>query len=180
MRTLTLIVSDNSPLNLLIRVGQTHILPVLFNQVLVPPQVASEMRHPKAPDAVRTFISQPPSWLVVQNPTHLLSFPELDPGEVAAISLAVELKAVLMVDEQDGRRAATAHGLEIIGAIGVLERAAKIRLIPDLTGVYANIRSLRFHVSEAILSDSLERVREHLTQKAPPESPEPRTDQRRP
>ncbi|MEK6700732.1 MAG: DUF3368 domain-containing protein [Planctomycetota bacterium] len=155
----TLIVSDNSPLNLLIRVGQARVLPAMFTKVIIPPQVATEMNHPKAPDPVRAFIASPPPWLAVQRPSLLLSFPELDPGEVAAISLAVELKAVLMVDEQDGRRAAVAQGLQIIGAIGVLERAAKVGLIPDLAAVYAHVRSLRFHVSDEILADSLERVK---------------------
>lgn len=160
MSPLTLIVSDNSPLNLLIRVGQTHVLPVMFTRVIIPPQVAAEMAHPKAPDAVRKFIADSPPWLAIQRPSRLLSLPELDQGEVAAISLAVELNAVLMVDEQEGRRAATAQGLQIIGAIGVLERAAKLRLIDDLAAVYAQVRSLRFHVSDEILADSLRRATE--------------------
>lgn len=161
MTTVTLIVSDTSPLSLLIRVGQAHLLPMLFTKVIIPPPVEAEMRHPKAPEPLRAFIASPPSWLAVEKPSYLLSIPELDSGEVAAISLALELNAILMVDEQDGRRAAIAQGLQIIGAVGVLEQAAKTGLITDLAAVHANVRSLRFHVSDEILDDSLERVRKY-------------------
>lgn len=142
----------------------------MFTKVIIPPQVEAEMHHPKAPVQVRAFIAAPPPWLAVQRPSHLLSFPELDPGEVAAISLAVELKAMLMVDEQDGRKAAVSQGVQIIGAIGVLERAARSGLVADLAAVYAKIRLLRFHVSDEILEDSLERVREHARETFPPEA----------
>jgi predicted nucleic acid-binding protein len=101
----TLIVSDNSPLNLLIRIGLAEILPKLFTLVVIPPEVAQEMRHHKAPQPVRDFISSPPSWLKIMVPETLIQFPKLDPGESAAISLAVELRAILLIDEHDGRDA---------------------------------------------------------------------------
>jgi len=55
--------------------------------------------------------------------------------------------------------------LTVIGAVGVLERAANLGLIDDLAAVHAKIRTMRFHVSEAILQASLNR---HLaTQNTP-------------
>src|SRR5437016_72045 len=102
-----LVVSDNSPLNILIRVGRVELLPALFTNVVVPTQVAEEMRHRAAPTAIRQFIQSPPSWLTIASPRHLLEFPQLDAGECAAISLALELHAdLLLVDESDARRAA--------------------------------------------------------------------------
>ncbi len=86
-----------------------------------------------------------------------LLLPDLDPGESAAISLAVELHATLMVDERDGRKAAIAHGLKIIGAIGILERAANEGVIHDLKKIYDQIRLMRFHIGDAVLDDSLSR-----------------------
>jgi len=86
-----------------------------------------------------------------------LSLPDLDPGEAAAISLAVEMNATLMVDERDGRDAALACGLKIVGAIGILERAANEGLLPDLGSIYRRIRLMRFHVSDTVLKESLAR-----------------------
>lgn len=160
---MTLVVSDNSPLNLLIRIEQTDLLPQLFQQVVIPPEVAAEMRHAKAPDLVRSFIAGPPSWLSIQAPSVMLPLPELDPGEAAAISLAAELGAALLIDETDGRKEAQSRGLTVIGAVGVLERAANLGFISDLAAVHAKVRTMRFHVSEAVLQGSLQR---HLATRA--------------
>lgn len=157
---MTLVVSDNSPLNILVRVGCQEILPRLFNRVVAPEEVAREMAHPAAPIAIREFINNPPAWLSIQSPTKLLPLRELDPGELAAISLAVELKAPLLIDERIGRRIAKEQGLDIIGAVGILERAANIGLIADLGAVHNKILAIDFHIDPAILSESLER---HLT-----------------
>jgi hypothetical protein len=86
-----------------------------------------------------------------------------DPGEAAAISLAAELGAALLIDELDGRREAQARGLTVIGAVGILERAADVGLIPDLAAVHTRIRGLRFHIADAILQASLAR---HLARRA--------------
>jgi predicted nucleic acid-binding protein len=157
-----LIVSDTSPLHLLIQVAQIDILPALFGQVAVPPEVAREMAHPNAPDCVRAFIAAPPAWLSIQAPTGLLAISSLDPGETAAISLAVELGAPLLIDEKDGRKAAQAHGVTVVGAVGVLERAADLALVPDLAAVHAAIRSLPFRVADVVLDASLARHRSRM------------------
>jgi len=155
----TLIVSDNSPLNLLVSIGFADVLPALFQRVVIPPDVAAEMAHPGAPLEIRNFIAAPPEWLAIQNPATRLALPHLDPGEAAAISLAVELGAALLIDELDGRKEASARGLIVIGAVGVLERAADAGLIPDLAVAHTRVRGMRFHVADSILEASLERHR---------------------
>lgn len=162
---MTIVVSDTSPLNLLIRIGQSDLLPHLFGHVVIPTEVADEMHHAKAAEAVRTFIAQPPPWLSIQAPSTMLTLPELDRGETAAISLAVELNAMLLIDERDGRNEAQSRGLTVIGAIGVLERAADFGYVADLAAIHDEIRLSRFHVAEAILRDSLTR---HLETRRPP------------
>ncbi len=163
---MTLVVSDNSPLNILIRVGCQETLPRLFNRVVVPAEVAQEMAHPAAPTAIRKFIDNSPEWLSIQSPFKLLPLPGLDPGELAAISLAVELKAPLPIDERLGRKIATELGLDIIGAVGILERAANIGLIADLRAVHNKILAINFRIDPTILAESLHR---HLTQRRQPE-----------
>lgn len=49
---------------------------------------------------------------------------ELDPGEAAAIALAIELKAdLLLLDERRGRTVASRFGLRFVGLLGVLIEA---------------------------------------------------------
>lgn len=154
---MTLVVSDNSPLNLLVRLGLIDMLPELFGSVVIPDAVADEMADPRAPAAVRAFIAAPPAWLVVQSPASPLDLPRLDRGEAAAVSLAVELRAAVLIDELAGRREAQALGLSVVGAVGVLEVAADAGHIADLASVHAALRGLDFHVSESILLDSMTR-----------------------
>jgi predicted nucleic acid-binding protein len=154
-----LIVSDTSPLNILVQIGHVDVLPKLFKEVAIPHEVAREMAHLNAPDAVRAFVASPPTWLSVRAPQTLLPLSSLGPGEMAAISLALELRAPLLIDERAGRHIALKSGVAVVGAIGVLERAADRGMINDLAAVHDAIRAKPFHIAEAILTASLARHR---------------------
>jgi predicted nucleic acid-binding protein len=158
-----IIVSDNSPLSVLIPLGQVDVLRALFGTVLLPPEVFSELGHPDSPEAVRQFSAALPDWVRIQSPTSIAVFPKLHAGETAAISLAIELDTTLLMDEKNGRRVARTQGLKIIGAVGVLEQAAIAGLLPDFEEVYKRIRTLHFHVSDRILNDSLARIEMSLS-----------------
>ena len=83
-----LVVADSSPLIVLINIGQINALPELFGQVVVPPQVAAELRQSNRPPAVRDFINARPAWLVETVPTTFVPISNLHAGELAAICLA--------------------------------------------------------------------------------------------
>jgi predicted nucleic acid-binding protein len=100
-----LVVADSSPLIVLISIGQAGILPTLFGQVFVPPEVIAELRAPARPAQVRTFVTPGPSWLVEKAPVAVENIPLLHAGELAAISLARELKAdLLLIDDSEVER----------------------------------------------------------------------------
>lgn len=125
-----IVVGDSSPLNFLLRLGHAHILPHLFEQIVIPPEVEAELSQPATPAPVRSFIASPPPWLHVQAARKRLVIPGIDAGELAAISLAVEIGAdLLLIDDMAGRKAAQKLNLEITGTIGVLVRAANEKLI---------------------------------------------------
>src|SRR5260370_14407928 len=121
------IVADTTPLNYLVLIQGAEILPNLYRRVLIPPAVKAELAHANAPDIVRAWISQPPSWLEAV-PLKLpvdSTLSHLDAGEGEAISLAVELNAtLLLMDERDGVNMARARGLPVIGTLAALELAA--------------------------------------------------------
>lgn len=125
-----LVISDSSPLNFLVRMGMVELLPKLFGRVLVPPEVIQELTHPDSPPMVREFAAAPPEWLLTQSPQRVLGNPLLDAGEAAAIALALELHAeVVLIDDLDARRFAVRSGLIVIGVLGVLVRADAAGLI---------------------------------------------------
>jgi predicted nucleic acid-binding protein len=59
-------VSDTSPICYLILIGEIGLLQKLFDQVLAPQAVFAELCHEDAPDAVRYWASNLPTWINVQ------------------------------------------------------------------------------------------------------------------
>ena len=110
---MTIVVSDTSPINDLLLVDRIDVLPQLFDRVAIPEAVRDEMLDPDAPDVLRRWIADAPSWLEVRRVGAI--DPELevlDAGERAAIALAEMLSAdILLIDERLGRRIAAEAGV---------------------------------------------------------------------
>lgn len=99
------IVSDTTPLNYLVLIKATDILPRLYERVVLPPAVRAELSAPEAPEPVREWISSNPAWLEVLRCSKAgdADLARLDTGEREAILLATELGAsLLLMDERDG------------------------------------------------------------------------------
>lgn len=153
-----LVVADSSPINILVPIGCLEVLPALFGIVLIPPEVRVELSDPRTPDAVRAIAAAPPAWLRVRAASNVESILPLDRGEEAAISLAREVRAdALLIDEKDGRKAALARGLTIVGTIGLLEQAAVMGLV-DLPDAIAWLRASDFRMEPRLVEDALRRA----------------------
>lgn len=120
-----IVIADTSPLNYLILIEAADVLRSLYGQVIVPDAVVRELLDGAAPAVVRTWISQPPSWLEVHpNPPHDPSLRLLGSGESAALTLAELLVAdKLLIDDLDGRAEAERRHLPVTGTLGVLADA---------------------------------------------------------
>ncbi|MEI8372823.1 MAG: DUF3368 domain-containing protein [Planctomycetota bacterium] len=135
-----LVVADSSPLIVLINIEQIDVLPKLFGQVVIPLEVLSELKQSNRPAGVRSFVASRPAWLLERVPATVESIPSLHAGELAAISLAQELKAdLLLIDEACGRKAAADRHIPFAGTIGVLELAADKGLL-DLQDAFARVK----------------------------------------
>ena len=156
------VVSDTTPVSTLAEMGFIHLLPVLFGQVVVPPEVVRELKHPDAPIQARLLIDNPPSWIAIQPPRRTAHFPGIHAGESAAIQLAIEHHARLIIDDRKGRDYAERLGIGIVGTVGVLEIAADRGIIPDLAFVHQALRRTSFRVSDDVLNASLAR---HMSRK---------------
>jgi len=150
-----IVVADTSPLVVLISIGYPDLLRALFSQVIVPPQVMGELSAAHRSQAVRDFVCRMPAWLSVRTPASPLALPDLHAGESAAICLACELHAdMLLIDERLGRETALSRGLQITGTIGVLIMAAERDLV-KLDEAFARIRQTDFWVSDHFLNTQL-------------------------
>jgi predicted nucleic acid-binding protein len=85
------VVADTGPIHYLVLIGHIEILPALFEKVIIPSVVHSELARAQAPDAVRNWIQAPPAWLEVytlpSRPLDDETLEGLDNGEKAALAL---------------------------------------------------------------------------------------------
>jgi len=159
-----IVVSNTTPLNYLILIESAHVLPALFGRVYAPSAVLKELSHPKTPEAVRAWASNPPAWLIVQDPAQI-GPSKLGLGEAAAIALALELKAErVLIDDRDASRQAVRSGLNVVGTLNILEEAAKRSLL-DIEQKTKELKQTNFRASDKLYEAVLKRVKEQMTEK---------------
>jgi len=139
------VVADAS---VLIGLSSIHKLDVLHERfpegVFVPPAVWKEVVEEGSgrPGAREVAESE---WIHIQDFTEQgianLLQAELDDGEVAAIALAYEIHAdVVLMDEQDGRQAAQQLNLHVLGTVGILTWAKQNGKLSNLQAALDELR----------------------------------------
>lgn len=131
-------VSNTSPISNLAIIGKLALLQAQFSEIWIPNAVVQELNeHPdaRALAAIHAAISD--KWIqpVIppQSPLLNILLPHLHRGEAEAIALAADLKAdIVLIDEQEGRQFARQAGLSVTGVLGVLLRAKNGGLISAL------------------------------------------------
>ena len=156
---MSVIVSDTGPLHYLILCDADWILPRLFIKILIPPTVFAELVHANAPAMAGRWARNLPAWVAIQKPTSLDLSLNLDQGEIEAICLARETKALaILMDDLKGRNAALRCGLRVTGTIGVLDAAAARGWI-DLPATVEKLRRTNVRLDPKIIALALERDR---------------------
>jgi predicted nucleic acid-binding protein len=160
-----IVIADTSVLLNLALVGQLQLLQSLFGSVIIPLAVQTEFERLAATSGRFAGMTLP-DWVQMKSlqQTSLLdeTFKMLDPGEAAAINLAIELHAdAVLKDESEGRAIAMAHGLRTIGIVGILIRA---RHAGHLAAIRPGIEDLlikaRFRLSDALVRHALSACQE--------------------
>jgi len=160
-----IVVADAGPLIHLSLVRLLRLLPILYEQILVPDLVYNEV--------VREGDTLPGSaelrgadWieLVPHDPgAPLLQLlrAQLDPGEAAAIWVAVERKAALVLsDDRPARLAAEQLGLTVRGTLGILVEAKRRGEIREIASVVKELRDRGVWLSEWLVERILAEVGE--------------------
>jgi hypothetical protein len=144
-----LAVSNSSPIIAFERIGELDLLRAVFPALTIPPAVAEEI----------AAAAPVPSWMTVHSLRGGIDartlVPGLATGEREAISLAIELRAVwLVLDDQAARQVARRIGLPVIGTLGILLAAKRKRLVPAIGPYLARLGGAGFFMGR----DLLERV----------------------
>jgi predicted nucleic acid-binding protein len=154
-----IVVADTSPLNYLILIGEIDLLPAIYQAILIPTEVHTEMLSSYAPAKVRAWAATPPHWCSVDAFASIpdLSMAELGAGERSAIQLALHRGiGTILMDDTEGRRAALLLHLDVTGTLGILEKAARLKLI-NFRSALTRLEQTNFRVSASIREDFLHR-----------------------
>lgn len=160
-----IIVSNTSPLSNLALIGEIPLLQRIYPSIFIPPIVHTElMRLPQIQPTIAQMIltnslkiTAPTNFALIQTLNQTL-----DPGESAAIALAIELNADrLLIDERLGRNIATQYGLKIRGILGLLIKAKEHNLILALKPILDRlIHEAGFRVSPSLYDRILAEAKE--------------------
>ncbi len=151
-------IADTSPLRYLIMIGEVELLPKLFERIVIPEAIVSELQAEGAPLQVRQWTEQTPHWLeIAPNPSNIPEVTQtLHSGEQAAIALALDCHAnLLIIDEKAARQIAQRLGIQITGVIGILKIAAKRQLI-EPSEVVQKLRQTNFRMSNQLFRQLLD------------------------
>lgn len=141
-----IIVSDTSPVSNLILIQRLDVLQKLFSEIIVPSAVDAEIHALKQFD-VDLSEYENAEWIKISHPINLQKVQtlqiKLDAGEAQAIVLALETNCdLLLMDERIGTNVARAEGLQTVGLIGVLIKAKQENLIPKVSEVLYELKTL--------------------------------------
>lgn len=161
-----LVIADTGPVNYLILIGSIDLLPALFEKIILPAAVQSELSSRKTPAVIRQWMASAPAWLEVRDSplgqADDAALRGIDAGEKAAIQLAAFLHAdLLLMDDRKGVRAAEKRGLVVTGTLGILDLAAQGGLV-DFALAVERLRQTNFRIPEALLDVLLKK---HLERK---------------
>jgi predicted nucleic acid-binding protein len=138
-----IVIADASCLITLDNLNETHLLPKLYEEICVTPEVAAKV-GPSLPE-----------WVSLRSSSNQVLIDklskDLEIGEATSIALAVETPdCLLIIDEKKGRREAVRLGLEITGTFGVLMKGLEAGFIDDPDTIVERLESVGFRISESL------------------------------
>lgn len=157
-------ICNATPLIAFARIGELSLLEQVVGSLTIPAAVAAELSAHGAQGVGAVVLGDHP-WIQVRSLASrqqvTLLLPTLDLGEAEVIALALEVKAPLvLIDEQTGRQVAKSVGLNVTGSVGLLIRAKQQKLIPVIRPLVEQMRQSGIYYSERFVQSVLREVGE--------------------
>ena len=153
-----IVVSDTSPILSLALIGRLGLLRDLYNSIVIPDAVRSEIVASEQSGAREVAQAD---WIVVRSIEHDVVFKlllrEVDRGEAEAIALALQLNAdILLIDERRARHLAAYLELGVAGLLDVLQAAKQQQLIASVKPILDDLMArARFRLSRKLYQRTL-------------------------
>lgn len=156
-------VINASPLICLGKLGCLDWLGVLASELVVPSGVAAEIEAGPADDGAR-------AWLRSSGAQHVRASREiaeeitgwgLGRGESEVLSWArAHQGSIAVLDDRAARRCASVFNLPVLGTVGILMRAKRRNLIPQLSVIMDKAAKVGLYISPAVRREALRLVGE--------------------
>jgi hypothetical protein len=157
------VVVNTTPIISLVLIGKLDLLQQLYDEVLIPPAVESEVlaggtgRIGVGDFRVAGYIRSKP----LSDPSRADLLSDLDRGEAEVIALAQELSAdLVIIDEKIARKHALRVGLNITGVLGVLLRAKEKGLIQEVKPLLEKLQNDGIWLAPEIVNETLRLAKE--------------------
>lgn len=136
-----IVIADASCLITLENIDEADILPKLYKEIYVTPEVAAEVGVAL------------PDWALLRESSDRTLIErltaDLELGEATSIALALEISdCLLIIDEKKGRRIAKDLGIKITGTFGIIMQAFEMQLIADPGSVVERLENVGFRISQ--------------------------------
>jgi predicted nucleic acid-binding protein len=163
-----IVISDAGPIIHLSLIGRLDLLPSLYGRVLIPGLVYREVVE-TGEDLPGSSELRDAAWAEqVEHDPEAVLFKllrsELDPGEAAAICLAVEKEAALVLsDDRQARLLAQSLGFQVVGTLGILVEGKRRALVSELAPLLLDLKAKGVWLSTSLIQEVLSAVGESLS-----------------
>jgi predicted nucleic acid-binding protein len=154
------IVSDASPIIVLLKTNNLSILKDLFEKIAVPTAVYKEITAKEQEKIIFDKIDWIETRKIKNTQENVLLEKLIDKGEAEAIILAKELKTSLLVDDAKARKYAILLNVEVIGTLGLLKMAKKRGIISSVKKTISDMLAEGYYIEDKLIARILEDVGE--------------------
>ena len=151
-------VFNASPLILLGKIDQLHLIETLSPGFQIPTAVVDEIGAPTIDDPAMKWVAKPSiadHVVTAPAPSPLLEQWNLGRGETAVLSLALRDANPVVLDDLAARKFATAYQLPLIGTLGLLLRAKNAGLITRVAPCVRALNEMGANLSSAVIARAL-------------------------
>lgn len=148
------VVSDASPLIVLAKAQLLHLIPKLFDGVLIPEEVMAEIQSGPPEDPLRQALSSCDWMLTVRLdfPLPVDPGPRLGTGEAAVLEYArTRGNLPVLLDDRQARRRAESLGLKTYGTLGLIAMATTRGHIESFSSAVQQLRGAGLYVSDHVI-----------------------------
>jgi len=154
------IVSNASPLIVLLKINKLSILKDIFEKIVISEAVYKEItakEHDK-------LIFDKLEWIEARSVRNIemttLLEKLIDKGEAEAIILARELNATLLIDDAKARKYAKLLNIEVIGTLGLLKIAKRRGLVRSVKKVINSMLAEGYYIEDKLVRKILKDIGE--------------------